>query len=421
MKRGIWIAIMVWVAVFVCACGRDSTEAIPEQESGRTEKQPAPTTEAVSGQAAGESENPVVSADRAFSMAEELLKTMTLEEKIGQMFMLHLSQLDDSRTWDGNRYSVTPKIRRMIKKYNIGGIFLTSNNIATEKQTKKLTKDLQSCASGGALFVAVEEEIGGENSISADVPFWKEADGITPEQMGREMDEEQIYEKSRRTAEEIAALGINMNLAPICDIASEANPHYAVRCMGNDAEYVADLTEQFVRGMKAGGLGTTLKYFPGIGNTAGDFRVALLENNESLMTLRNTNFTPYSAGIDGGADAVMVSSVSVNKVTVDKIPAFLSRDIVTSLLREELGFQGIIMTPFLNETLIQDKYTSAFVSAEAVKAGCDMLVLPSDWQEGYKSLVSEVRRGSIDEKVINTAAQRILQNKIMRGILVLEQ
>jgi beta-N-acetylhexosaminidase len=94
---------------------------------------------------------------------------------------------------------------------------------------------------------------------------------------------------------------------------------------------------------------------------------------------------------------------------------------VTSILREELGFDGVVMTPFLDDVLIRNKYTPGFVAIEAVKAGCDMIVLSEDWKESYKALVTAVERGEIDEKVINTAVQRILQNKIQRGILVLEQ
>lgn len=419
MRRGILVAVMMFTGILVCACGKT------QRGSVETDK-PLPTAEntagaVTSGAASEQQEADEISEDQAFAMAEELLKGMTLGEKIGQMFMVHLSQLDDSHTGDGNQYKATRKMRQMLGEYNIGGVYLTSHNIATEKQAGKLVQALQESVSGGAMYIAVEEEGGGGNSISSKVPALKEAGTLTPEQMGRSMDGGQIYEKTKGIAEELAAYGVNLNLAPVADAASEKNREYAARCLGTEPDTVGGLVENFVKGMGDGGLGTTLKYFPGIANVPGSPSEQMLDNADSLMTLRNRNFTTYSAGISAGADAIMVGSVSVSKVTMDELPAFMSPVIVTSLLREELGFDGVILSPFLDSQLIRDKYTPGFVAVEAVEAGCDMLVLPEDWKESYEALLTAVERGDLDEKVINTAVQRILQDKIMRGILVAEQ
>ena len=116
----------------------------------------------------------------------------------------------------------------------------------------------------------------------------------------------------------------------------------------------------------------------------------------------------------------MVSNVAYSKLTVKKVPAFISQDIVTKLLREELGFDGIVMTSPLNDNVIENNYTNEFAVVEAVKAGCDLIVLPGNFKECYEALITAVEEGMIDEKVINTSVRRILQNKIQRGILVLE-
>lgn len=409
MKRAICIAVMVFVGICVCACGKGGEEPVMTHV-------PENTAASVSGQPAQKEENPAISRARAFAMAEELLAGMTLKEKIGQMFMVHLSQLDSSHTEDGNQYAVTPKMRNLLREYNIGGIYLTTNNIANEKQTKKLAKNLQASVSGGALYLAIEEEGGGKSLLSSRIEAKKEH-GTAEEQ---DVPDYSLYEESYGIASAFSGIGMNINLAPVADVASEENPEYAVRCLGNDTDTVVDRAESFVRGMKDGGLGTTLKYFPGISKISGNPALDLLENNDSLMTLRNKNFTTYEAGIKAGADAVMMSNVSVSKVTINKIPAFLSQEIVTNLLREELGFDGVVFTPFLDEPLILEKYTPGFVAVEAVKAGCDMLVLPYDWKEAYETLLAAVQRGDISEKVINAAVQRILQNKIQRGILIIE-
>ena len=120
------------------------------------------------------------------------------------------------------------------------------------------------------------------------------------------------------------------------------------------------------------------------------------------------------------ADCVMVRNAAYSKLTVKKVPAFMSQDIVTKLLREELGFDGIVMTSPLNDNVIENNYTNEFAVVEAVKAGCDLIVLPGNFKECYEALITAVEEGRIDEKVINTSVRRILQNKIQRGILVLE-
>lgn len=416
MKRGILTALMLFAGIGICACGKSGEQT----GSGIPQQTVLVTAAAVSGQAAGEEDEPVISDSEAFSQAEEIIKGMTLEEKIGQMFMVHLSQLDETRTYDGNQYKLTAKMRRQIKKYHIGGVFLTANNIDTEKQTKALTESLKKSVSGSAMYVAAEEEAGGDYSVSRETDVLSEADLLTPEEMGEKMDARQVYDTCYLIASELEELGINFNLAPVADVASEKNKEYAKRCLGTDPDEVEETLESFVKGMDAGGIGTTLKFFPGVADVSGDFRTELLENTNSLMRMRSGSFSLYSAGIAAGADAVMMSSVSVQKVTVKKIPAFMSTEIVTNLLREEIGFDGVIMTPYLNDPLITGRYTTGFAVVEAVKAGCDMLILPENWQEGYEALIVAVKRGDIDEKVINTAVLRILKNKILRGILVLE-
>lgn len=230
----------------------------------------------------------------------------------------------------------------------------------------------------------------------------------------------QIYESGKTIAGELTKIGINLNLAPVADLASDQNPSYAMRCLGSDADGVADLLDDFVSGMREGGLSVTLKTFPGIGNVSADVTESIAENTDSLMTIRDTNFVPYASGIGAGADCVMVSNAAYSKLTVKKVPAFMSQDIVTKLLREELGFDGIVMTSPLNDNVIENNYTNEFAVVEAVKAGCDLIVLPGNFKECYEALITAVEEGRIDEKVINTSVRRILQNKIQRGILVLE-
>lgn len=401
------MGVMVFLAVLLCACGSEKEQ----EDAPETDK---PTVAATA--------TPLVSEDDAFSQAEDMVKNMTLQQKIGQMFLVDLYQLDDHPSLDGVADRMTADMAETIRQYHVGGIYLTGGNIKNIEQAQQLIGDLQSSAvSGSALYVAVEEDGGGEHSISSRVEALKDTGYVTPQEMGQAMKAQQIYESGKTIAGELTSLGVNLNLAPVADIGSAYNPEYAMRCLGSDADTVSDLLDDLVSGMRDGGLAVSLRHFPGIGNVPGDFTETILENTDSLMTLRDHNFTAYRSGIKAGADCVMVGNVAVSKVNVKKIPAFMSEDVVTKLLREELDFDGIILTSPMNENVIRNNYTEGYAAVEAVKAGCDMIVLPRKFTDCYDALVSAVREGKIDEKVINTSVRRILQNKIQRGILVLGQ
>ena len=411
MKQLLWMGFVVLFAFGVCACGNTQKEENKETE------QPTATVSDVS-----ETSSPTpISSDEAYLQAEKMLAGMTLEQKVGQMFLVDLYQLDQKRTLDGAARKLTANMGKALRQYNVGGIYLTELNITDKNQCRQLVDDLQAEAvTGGSLYIAVEEDGGGSNSISAKVAGLNDTGYIAPAEMAHNMTEQQVYEAGKKTGSELTDIGINLNLAPVADIGSENNPDYAKRCLGQDAEQVSQIIDGYVRGMREGGLAVTLKHFPGIGKVAGDYTETVLEQNDSLMSLRNNNFKGYQSGIQAGADCVMVGNVSFSEVTVKKIPAFMSQDIVTKLLRKELKFDGIIMTSPFDDNVIRNNYTYEFATLEAVKAGCDMIVLPEKFKECYHALVSAVKEGKIDERVIDTSVYRILQNKIQRGILVPE-
>lgn len=419
MKRFVLVICMTVVVFILFACGKGNNDPKPNktQESKKT---------GVSGGAGDVSEGavapgPDMSDSEIFSRAEELVKNMTLEEKVGQMFLVDLYQLDPSKKGSAKRYRLTKKMKETLENYHIGGVCLTEKNVKTEGQTKKLIADIQACASGSVMYIAAEEEGGRTHSLSSKVKAMQDTGGRTAAHMVSGMSEQQVYDKGGTIARQLKKWGFNLNLAPVADIGSERNPAYAARCFGSDTETVSAMVENMVRGMSDQGMAITLKYFPGIGNVSGDYEESILDNQDSLMTIRNNNFSVYSDGIAAGADCVMVADTAVSRITVNnKLPAFLSKDIVTDLLREELDFEGVIMTPCLDMKAVTRNYTVEYAVVESVKAGCDLIVMPEDIKKGYDALMDAVAAGRLDEKVINTAVRRILQDKIRRGILVSE-
>lgn len=413
MKRFMITAILLAAGVVLFACQKK-----PGGQQSTKEPVASPTVEGAATGEAVTTEEPALSGTEAFEQAEELVKGMTLEEKVGQLFVVSLSQLDNPKE-KRTSYDVTKKMQDRIAKYHLGGVILQKENIRSQKQTQDLVAGLQSAASGGAIYVAVTEECGGENSVSAGCAALTAGGYMTPEEMGSNMSELQIREKGKSIGEELTSWGINLNLAPVADVCESDNGLYRKRCLGEDVSDTSDLLAALVEGMKEGGLSVTLKYFPGYGNITEDVNQKIIKNEISLMQLRNKNFVMYSAGIEAGADCVMVGNAHLSKITPEKRPSFMAREVVTSLLREELGFGGVIMTSPLNKPAITNEYTTGFAVVESLKAGCDVMLQPADLEEAYQTVLSEVQKGKLDEKVINTAVRRILQNKIQQGILVL--
>ncbi len=420
MKRFLLVVCMTVAVLVLFACGSGQKERekwkAPDGTKAAAKDEPQNASD---GAASGK--QPVISDNEAFNRAEEIIKNMTLEEKVAQMFLVELSQLDPPKKASGRRYRLTKKMKEELQGCAVGGVYLTERNVRDQEQTKKLVSDIQSLASGGAMYVAAEEECAGGHSLAGKVKAMRDPANVPAVGQASEPDG-QVYRNWLDAAGELRRWGFNLNLAPVADIGSETNPGYASRCFGTDADTVSDMLTEAVNGIRDGGLAVTLKYFPGLGSVTGDYEEDILDNQESLMTLRNNNFSVYADGIEAGADCVMMSNTAVSKITVNnKLPAFLSQEIVTNLLREEVGFEGVIMTPPLNSRAVTKSYTVEYVVVEAVKAGCDMIIMPEDLKRGCRALLDAVVSGKIDEKVINTSVRRILQDKIRRQILVINE
>ena len=425
MRRFLIVSVIMVIGLMLYACGPRKAGGSPGEAPKGTDDQGSVSMGGVSGDSIA-LEQLQMSDTEAFSRAEDIVQSMTREEKIAQMFLVNMSALDLSQTegkkaGKGRITEVSEEAKNWLATYPVGGIILTEDNVDSADQAKQMIQDLQDSVSGSALYIAVEEEGGGEHSFSGKVEDLNVAGYMMAADIGDSMTEDQIYQTASRIAEELRTWGINMNLGPVADIASSQNTGYKRRCFSTDASRVSKAVSSYVEGMRDHALATSLKYFPGIGNVPGDYTNEILKNNDSLMTLRSKNFKMYSAGIKAGTDCIMMSNVAVPKITVDeKLPAFMSSDIVTSILRQELDFEGVILTSDLNLPVLTQNYKQEELAIKAVEAGCDMLVVQADFRAAYEGLLAAVQSGQIDEKVINTSVRRILQNKIQRGIYVLE-
>lgn len=370
----------------------------------------------------GVSEQPIITLSEkdALDLANRYYEDLTLEEKVGQLFIVNLEQLD---TRKGNYFEFkkcTKTMKAALQEIPVGGVILFSRNISKIKQTQKLIEGLQE-GSQTPLFVAVDEE-GGDVSRIASNPKMKMTEFPSAEEIGKTKDGDYVYEMGRTIAREIRSLGFNVDFAPVADVkTSQLNTEIGNRSFGDDPEKVSYMVSAFVQGCQERGVSATLKHFPGQGASDGDTHQENVDIDRSITKLRKTDFVPFQAGIKAGADFVMVSHISVSRVTETREPASLSELVMRTILRDELGFRGLIVTDALDMSSITDNYTSAEAAYQSFKAGADVILMPADLQEAYQALLGHARDGSISEERLQESVIRILTAKLRRGILQKEQ
>lgn len=347
-------------------------------------------------------------------MAKDITKDMSLKQKIGQLFMVSVYSLDSSGS--KSQTKVTTAMKKTMKKYPVGGILLFSKNVESEKQLKKLTQDLQN-ASHVPLFIAADEEGGTVSRIASKLP-----DSVTQFPQAREIGEtytdQQIAKMGKEQSKQLKDLGINMNLAPVADVLSnEDNTEIGNRSFGSDAKEVASIVKTLVKSMQKQQISATLKHFPGSGDALGDTHRGAVETKQTIQELRKKEFLPFESGMDADSDAVMVSHLILTNVTDEKEPCSLSERVISDILRDEMEYDGLILTDAMNMNSITDNYSSGEAAVKAVKAGVNIVVMPEDLGQAYKAVKSAVKNGRIKESVVDKAVRRIIYTKLKRGVI----
>ncbi len=338
--------------------------------------------------------------------AEALLADMTLEEKVWQLLIVRPSDLDPSCV-----KTVTAGMRSALGGCPVGGIILFAANMESKSQVRTLLADLQD-ASALPLLMMCDEEGGTVSRLMRTV-------GTT--QIGPMLDykddgPDTAFENARTIGSDMAALGFNLDLAPVADVWS--NPRNTVigsRAYSDDFGQAAELIPAAVRGFHAGGVGCTLKHFPGHGDTTTDTHDGAAYVYKTLDGLRAGELLPFRAGIEAGADAVMIGHLTVTDVSAE--PALFSYALVTELLRGELGFDGVVLTDALRMKALTDRYDTAEVSVRAVAAGVDMLLEPTDPAAAVEAILDAVERGELTEARIDESVLRVLTLKENRGLI----
>ncbi len=329
---------------------------------------------------------------------------MTLEEQIGQVLMVGF--------WGD---TPSQEVIDLISRYHVGNVLLFSRNVREAGQVLELTASLQAMAKEAGqrypLFIAIDQENGIVQRLG-------EAATIFPGNMalGAIGSNEIAFKVALATGRELQALGINMNLAPVVDVNNNAaNPVIGVRSFGEDAQQVARLGAAMVRGYAAAGILSCLKHFPGHGDTAVDSHLALPLIPYDLERLEALELVPFRGGIEAGAECVMIAHVSFPALTSqDMLPATLSPDIVQGLLREKLGFSGVILSDCMEMRAISDTFGTERAAVTALQAGIDLVLVSHTYtrQRGsIEAILAAVETHELSPQAIQQAAERVLRLK----------
>lgn len=343
------------------------------------------------------------------AMAEAKLQNMTLDQKLWQLFITTPEAITDvpvaTRAGDATKAA--------IEKYPVGGLCYFAANLEDASQTKLMLSNTQSYAATG-MFLCVDEEGGTVSRAGSN-----EAMEVTPleaaAEYGARGDTDAVFAAGKQLANELTALGFNLNLSPVADVSGQTeSDEIASRSYSSDPETAAAMVASMTDGLQRGGMLACLKHFPGHGSVQTDSHAGSAVSTRTLEEMRQSDWLPFKAGIEEGVLFVMLSH-QINE-NLSSLPASLSPEVV-DYLRQELGFAGIILTDSQQMGAIADHYTSADAAVLAVQAGVDMILMPENLQEAFDSLKAAVESGTIPEDRINDSVLRILTVKYGWGIL----
>lgn len=342
------------------------------------------------------------------------LEKMTLEEKVAQLFVI----TPESLTGVGKVVRAGDTTKKAIQNYPVGGLIYFSQNIQSKEQFIQMIQQTQSFMQEKAkmkAFIAIDEEGGTVARISGN-PNTGVPAVPSMNQIGASGETNQAYEIGKKIGEYLSEFQINLDFAPVADIANLEGSIMLERSFGTDAQLVGNMIAAQVKGFKEKNMICALKHFPGLGYTTNDTHLGYVKTDRTKDEMQGCEFIPFEKGIEAGADIVMVGHVSVPNLTGDDTPSSLSKVVITDILRKELGFQGLVVTDALSMKGISKYYTSDQAAIKALEAGVDILLMPQDFKTAYNGVLKAVKNGTITEERINQSVYRILKLKVERGL-----
>lgn len=385
MKKLFSVTTLLAVVILCVACNFNNSAS--ENIDSATEQQNTtvqPTT--------------ISEEEKAEKRIDKLISEMTVEEKVGQMFFVRYPEID---------------AEQQVTEYNLGGYILFGKDF-DGKTREEITDNIKSCqeSAGIPLLIGVDEEGGTVVRVSSNENL-RETPFLSPRDTFANGGWSAIEEDAAEKADLLLSLGINVNLAPVCDVTSDNSAFMYDRSFSGDADEVSDFVKKVVEISSEKKLGTVLKHFPGYGNNE-DTHTGIAYDNRDISAFTETDFKPFTEGINSGADCILFSHNIVSSMD-DEYPASLSEE-VHNLLRNQLGFDGVIMTDDLSMGAITDYTGTENAAVLAIKSGNDLLCC-SDVEEQYPAVLLSVQNGEIPVEQIDNSVKRILKWKQKLGLI----
>lgn len=341
---------------------------------------------------------------------DKMIADMSLEERVLQLFVI----TPEALTRVDTVVAAGEATKEAIIERPVGGLIYFQKNLQNPEQVKEmLSNTYQYYREAGAPvpFLSVDEEGGSVARIGGQSAF-----GVERLPDMRVIGENGNAEEAKRVGDVIGSylseLGFNLDFAPDADVLT--NPQNEVvkkRSFGSDAELVSRMSMAVVKGLEEHGIYATLKHYPGHGATLSDSHKGYAYTDKTLEELMEEELIPFKEGISEDIHFIMVAHISVPEITKDTVPCSLSPYMVTDVLREQLGYQGIVITDAMNMGAISQEYNSKEASVMALKAGVDLVLMPTDFEEAYQGVLSAIEEGELTEERIDESVRRVLRLK----------
>ena len=362
-----------------------------------------------------------------------LMRHMTLQQKVGQLFVIevagrHATTVSDAAKAVNQRLYGVDTPAQAIAKYQPGGVIYYStrvacagcasdDNIGDPAQVATLSNGLQAASLAQPahipLQISVDQE-GGALVARFLAPATQMPGNMA---LGAGRSTQDAHDSAKVIGEELKAVGVTQDYAPVSDVnINPNNPVIGIRSIGGDPDLVSDLASAQVKGYHAGGVSAVAKHFPGHGDTGVDSHFGLPQVTHSLEQFHAIDLPPFKADIAAGVDTIMTAHVVFPAVDPSGAPATMTHTILTGVLRDELGFKGLIVTDALDMGGATATYPPNVAPVKAILAGADQLLVPPQMDTAYGAVLDAVRNGTISEKRLDDSVYRVLMHKYQRGI-----
>ncbi len=389
------VCLILSLLLALSACGTAPEEpALPSPDAeGVATPSPTPTPE------------PTPTPDPVLTRAEELLAGMSLREKLCQLMIVRPEVL----TGESPVTAAGETTRLALEQYPVGGLIYSVDNLVTQEQTREMIENTQSY-SKIPLIISADEEGGnvGRLMYKLGTTF------IHSMYSYKDMGEDTAYQNALTIGTDMVSCLFNTDFAPVADVwTNPANTVIGDRAYSDEFGQASELVAAAVRGFTESGVICCVKHFPGHGDTSTDTHEGAAVVDKSLEELRAGEFLPFEAGIEAGVDMVMVGHITVT--AVDDEPATISHEVITGLLREELGWDGVVVTDSLDMGALAG-YEIGEVCVKYLEAGGDIMLGIPDLAAALTALETAVTEGRLTEQRIDESALRVLMLKLSHGI-----